>query len=115
MVLAYFGSGPIKGFATTLIIGVFTSLFCAIFLTRLIFHYLLDSKRELSFSRGFTKNLFSNTSITFLKKKSILCNISIDSWSVFILWGLDESVEFTGGRAYRVNLRKINRENVKML
>ena len=81
VVLAYFGSGPIKGFATTLIIGVFTSLFCAIFLTRLIFHYLLDSKRELSFSRGFTKNLFSNTSITFLKKRKVfLCNISIDSW-----------------------------------
>ena len=56
LVLAYFGSGPIQGFATTLIIGVFTSLFSAIFITRLIFSYMLDRKKEVFFSRKFTEN-----------------------------------------------------------
>ena len=69
VVLAYFGSGPIQGFATTLIIGVFTSLFSAIFITRLIFSYFLDTKRDVHFSRRFTENLFTGTKIGFLKEK----------------------------------------------
>ena len=72
IVLAYFGSGPIQGFATTLIIGVFTSLFSAIFITRLIFSYLLDKKWNLSFYRNATKNLFTTTTIKFLSKRKSL-------------------------------------------
>ena len=118
IVLAYFGSGPIQGFATTLIIGVFTSLFSAIFITRLIFSYLLDKKWNLSFYRNATKNLFTTTSIKFLSKRKISYSLSaiiviIGIYSLFTK-GLDGSVEFTGGRSYRVEFsEEMNKEEVK--
>ena len=118
IVLAYFGSGPIQGFATTLIIGVFTSLFSAIFITRLIFSYLLDKKWNLSFYRNATKNLFTTTSIKFLSKRKITYSLSaviviIGVYSLFTK-GLDGSVEFTGGRSYRVEFsEEMNKEEVK--
>ena len=118
IVLAYFGSGPIQGFATTLIIGVFTSLFSAIFITRLIFSYLLDKKWNLSFYRNATKNLFTTTSIKFLSKRKISYSLSaviviIGVYSLFTK-GLDGSVEFTGGRSYRVEFsEEMNKEEVK--
>ncbi len=106
VVLAYFGSGPIQGFATTLIIGVFTSLFSALFITRLIFSYMMDQKKELAFSRTFTKNLFKGTTITFFKKRKFFYVVSLlivigGAVSLFYR-GLDKGVEFTGGRTYRV-------------
>ena len=76
VVLAYFGSGPIQGFATTLIIGVFTSLFSAIFITRLIFSYFLDTNKDVHFSRKFTENLFTGSTIEFLKKRKVFYVIS---------------------------------------
>ena len=116
-VLAYFGSGPIQGFATTLIIGVFTSLFSAIFITRLIFSYLLDKKWNLSFYRNATKNLFTTTSLNSFEKKNILLLIwnNCHNW-IYSLFtkGLDGSVEFTGGRSYRVEFsEEMNKEEVK--
>ena len=118
VVLAYFGSGPIQGFATTLIIGVFTSLFSAIFITRLIFSYLLDTKREIYFSRKFTENLFTGTTIEFLKKRKIFYVFSslIIGFGIFSLStrGLDGGVEFTGGRTYRVEFsQKIDKSSVQ--
>jgi SecD/SecF fusion protein len=118
VVLAYFGSGPIQGFATTLIIGVFTSLFSAIFITRLIFSYLLDTKREIYFSRKFTENLFTGTTIEFLKKRKIfyVFSILIIGFGIFSLStrGLDGGVEFTGGRTYRVEFsQKIDKSSVQ--
>jgi SecD/SecF fusion protein len=106
VVLAYFGSGPIQGFATTLIVGVFTSLFSAIFITRLIFTFMLDSKWNLSFSNKITEGLFSNTSIQFLSKRKLYYAISslivIAGITSLFMRGLDGGVEFTGGRTYRV-------------
>ncbi|MDG2369247.1 MAG: protein translocase subunit SecF, partial [Flavobacteriales bacterium] len=106
VVLAYFGSGPIQGFATTLIIGVFTSLFSAIFITRLIFTLMLDKKKEVSFSNKLTENLFANSSIQFLAKRKIFYGISslivIAGIASLFSRGLDGGVEFTGGRTYRV-------------
>ena len=106
VVLAYFGSGPIQGFATTLIVGVFTSLFSAIFITRLIFTFMLDSKWDLSFSNKITEGLFSNTSIQFLSKRKFYYTISslivIAGITSLFMRGLDGGVEFTGGRTYRV-------------
>ena len=60
IILFYFGTGPIKGFATTLIIGILTSLFSAIFLTRLIFIWFLENKKDMTFTSKFTKNAFVN-------------------------------------------------------
>ena len=118
IVLAYFGSGPIQGFATTLIIGVFTSLFCAIFVTRLIFSYLMDSKKEIHFSRKITENLFSGTTISFMKKRKVFYVFSglIVAFGIYSLATrkLDGGVEFTGGRTYRVEFtEKVDKSAVK--
>ena len=118
VVLAYFGSGPIQGFATTLIIGVFTSLFSAIFITRLIFSYFLDTNRDIHFSRKFTENLFTGSTIEFLKKRKIFYILSalIVGFGIFSLStkGLDGGVEFTGGRTYRVEFsEKIDKSSVQ--
>ena len=118
VVLAYFGSGPIQGFATTLIIGVFTSLFSAIFITRLIFSYLLDRKKEVFFSRKFTENLFTGSTIQFLQKRKVFYVFSaiIVGCGIFSLFsrGLDGGVEFTGGRTYRVEFsEKIDKSEVR--
>ena len=118
LVLAYFGSGPIQGFATTLIIGVFTSLFSAIFITRLIFSFLLDRKKEVFFSRKFTENLFTGSTIKFLKKRKVFYVFSglIVGFGIFSLVtrGLDGGVEFTGGRTYRVEFsEKIDKSAVR--
>jgi SecD/SecF fusion protein len=118
VVLAYFGSGPIQGFATTLIIGVFTSLFSAIFITRLIFSYFLDTKKDVHFSRKFTENLFTGSTIEFLKKRKVFYVFSalIVGFGIFSLStkGLDGGVEFTGGRTYRVEFsEKIDKSEVQ--
>ncbi len=76
IILAYFGQGPIQGFATTLIIGILTSLFTAIFITRLIFIRLLDKESEISFSTAMTKNAFKNLGIKFLEKRKTFYIIS---------------------------------------
>lgn len=106
IVLAYFGTGPIQGFATTLIVGIFTSLFSSILLTRLIFSYLLDNNSNITFSRAFSENLFANLNFNFVgrRKKYYLVSIAFIIVSIISLFslGLDRSVEFTGGRVYRV-------------
>jgi SecD/SecF fusion protein len=106
VVLAYFGTGPIQGFATTLIVGIFTSLFTSILVTRLIFSYMTDKNKDVSFSRSFSENLFVNSNIDFVgrRKKFYLVSIVIVLVSIVSLFtvGLDKGVEFTGGRVYRV-------------
>lgn len=106
IILAYFGSGPIKGFATTLIIGIFTSLFSAIFITRLIFSYMLDAKKEVSFSTKATENWLTKTAIQFIKKRKVYYGVSllviIAGVTSLVVRGLDAGVEFSGGRKYRV-------------
>ncbi len=106
VVLVYFGTGPIQGFATTLIVGIFTSLFSSILLTRLIFSYMLEGHKEITFSRPFSENLFVNSNIDFVgkrKKYYLLSIIVVVVGAISLLTvGLDKGVEFTGGRVYRV-------------
>lgn len=106
VILLVFGSGPIKGFATTLIIGIFTSLFSAIFITRLIFTTRLAKGKIITFSRKITSNILVNANVKFLAKRkiaylfsSVLIIISIVSISTK---GLNFGVDFTGGRTYVV-------------
>jgi len=105
-VLAVFGSGPIKGFAITLIIGIFTSFFAAVIVSRLIFALMSDKGVEFKFSTGITKNWFVNTNIAFVTKRKIFYVISgvvITIGLVFLFTkGLDKGVDFTGGRTYTV-------------
>jgi len=110
LILFIFGTGPIKGFATTLLIGIATSLFTAIFLTRI----LLDSRNEkgksISFGTKLTLSLFSNTNISFLTKRKIAysCSLLLITISVFSLFfqGLNQGVDFVGGRSYTVRFEK---------
>src|SRR5690554_233836 len=104
IILKVYGSGPIESFATTLIIGIFTSIFTGIIITRLIFEYSLERKKEFTFSTPSTKNLFANTNIQFIKnrKKFFLLSGAIVLIAVIglVTRGLKPSVEFTGGRTY---------------
>lgn len=104
VILLVFGSGPIKGFATTLIIGIFTSLFSAIFITRIIFTNRLDKGKTLSFSSKLTAKLFSNSSIQFLIKRKFAYIISaiviVIGLGSIATKGLNFGVDFTGGRTY---------------
>jgi SecD/SecF fusion protein len=106
IVLYVFGSGPIKGFATTLIIGIITSLFSAIFLTRLIFEWRLKKNRKIMFSSPATDNWLRHTAIKFLEKKRIFYIISgafiiLSVGSLFVR-GLNFGIDFKGGRTYVV-------------
>ncbi|MCJ7446894.1 MAG: protein translocase subunit SecDF [Bacteroidales bacterium] len=106
IVLYVFGTGPIKGFATTLVIGIFTSLFCAIYVTRLIYEWLLKRNASLSFSIKITANFLKNTHIDFIGKRKIFYAISIiitiiGIVSLFVR-GLNPGIDFSGGRTYVV-------------
>ncbi|SDE60091.1 protein translocase subunit SecDF [Cellulophaga baltica] len=112
VILFVFGSGPIKGFATTLIVGILTSLFTAIFITRLLIEWYLASKdRKLEFSTGVTKNLFKNVHINFLGKRKIAYIAStvlvvVGLYSLFFGPGLQQGVDFVGGRSYQVRFEQ---------
>ena len=111
-ILLFFGTGPVKGFATTWIIGIFCSFFTAVFLTRLVYENRLkkDKWLNLTFVTGYSKNLMQNSHYNFMGnyKKSFLV------WGVFAIVficsffvrGLSESIDFTGGRNYVVTLDK---------
>ncbi len=109
-ILYIFGTGPIKGFATTLVIGILTSLFSAIFITRLIFHLMLTRHSVLTFATKITENAFKNLNIDFLAKRKVFYAISgtivmLGIASLFIR-GLNQSVDFTGGRDYVVRFEQ---------
>ncbi len=106
IVLYIFGTGPIKGFATTLVIGIFTSLFCAIYVTRLIYEFLLKRNAKLTFSIKMTANILKDTHIDFIGKRKIFYAISIIITVIgigsLIIRGLSPGIDFTGGRTYIV-------------
>ena len=112
VILFIFGSGPIKGFATTLLIGIITSLFTAIFITRLLVDWYVGGKgRSLDFSTSFTKNLFKNINIDFLVKRKIAYILSsvlvaVGLFSLFFGPGLQQGVDFVGGRSYTVRFEQ---------
>ncbi|MFD0836846.1 protein translocase subunit SecDF [Mariniflexile aquimaris] len=106
LILFIFGTGPIKGFATTLLIGIFTSLFTAIFITRLLVDWYLNRGGKLDFTTALTKNLFRNINIKFLQKRKVAYIVSgafiIVSLGSLFTNSLDQGVDFVGGRTYQV-------------
>lgn len=110
LILYILGTGPIKGFATTLVIGILTSLFCAIFITRLIFTWLLDRNKSFSFANKLTENAFSNLDIKFIEKRKISYVISgilvIVAIGSLLTRGLSQGIDFTGGRTYIVRFEE---------
>ncbi len=106
IILATFGTGPIQGFATTLIIGILTSLFSAIFITRLLFEWRMESSKNIKFSSTFTEKILQNPTFDFVnrRKKFYLASgalIILGLGSLFTR-GLNVGVDFSGGRSYIV-------------
>ena len=111
IVLFIFGTGPVQGFATTLIIGILTSLFCAIFITRLIFTAMLSKNKKIRFASKITENFLSNTKVNFLKIRKYTYAVSIaliliSTVSLFAR-SLNFGVDFTGGRAYVIRFDQV--------
>ena len=106
VVLFIFGSGPVQGFATTLIIGIITSVLTSIFITRLIFEGRLKRGKNITFENNLTKNFLKNTKIDFIGKKKISYTVSGILIAISILSicfkGFTYGVDFTGGRTYVV-------------
>jgi len=106
IILYVFGSGPIKGFASTLMIGIITSLFTAIFLTRMIFEWQLKRNKKITFTAKMTANVLTNTKFPFINKRKIAYFVSggmiVASLISFAVRGFDLGVDFQGGRTYTV-------------
>ena len=112
-ILLFFGTGPVKGFATTWIIGIFCSFFTAVFLTRLVYENRLkkDKWLNLTFVTGYSKNLMQNAHYNFMgmyKKSFAVWGVAAIVFiiSLFFVRGLSQSIDFTGGRNYVVTLDK---------
>ena len=118
LVLFFFGSGPIKGFATTLIIGIITSVLTSIFITRLIIDDRVSKGKNVSFENSFTSNFLKNTDIDFISGRKwsyivsgVLILIAIASIS---FKGFTYGVDFTGGRTYVVRFdQSVTAEQVR--
>lgn len=110
VILYIFGTGPIKGFATTLLIGIITSLFTSIFITRILLDRAVAKNEGLTFTTSWSKNWFQGFNYDFLKIKkftyvfsSLVVIVSVIS---FFVNGLDEGVDFVGGRTFQVKFEK---------
>ena len=112
VILLMFGTGPIKGFATTLIIGIVCSFFTAVYLTRLAFIAFDKTKAfsKLTFSTSLSKKMFTNTDINFLGKRKasgIVAAALIVVFVVSLVWrGLSPGIDFSGGRNYVIQFDK---------
>ncbi len=110
IILYVFGTGPIQGFATTLIIGILTSLFSAIFISRLVFEWLLDRNKPIPFSIPATARLYKNININFVGKRKLYYMISggiiLLGAISFATKGLNLGVDFKGGRSYVVRFNR---------
>ncbi len=110
IILGVFGSGPIRGFATTLVIGILTSMFTAIFITRLLILSFLKHKWKLTFALPWTKNILQNVHFDFIKARRVSYVISgVLILAVFIslgVRGFDEGIDFVGGRTYEVQFKQ---------
>jgi len=112
VILLYFGTGPVKGFATTWIIGIFCSFFTAVFLTRLVYEnrHKKDKWLNLSFTTSISKNMMQNTHIPFMsfykKTFAVVAVAAVVFFISFAVRGLSQSIDFTGGRNYVVTFEK---------
>ena len=112
IILFNFGTGPIRGFATTLIIGIICSFFTAVFLTRIVYEHFLGKGKlqDLTFTTGFSKNLMQNTAVKFMeaaKKSFVIFGAAAIICIAFLATrGLSKSIDFTGGRNFVVQFEE---------
>ncbi|MFC2391576.1 MAG: protein translocase subunit SecDF [Bacteroidota bacterium] len=120
IILFIFGTGSVKGFATTLVIGIFTSLFTALFFSRMLFDTLLSRNREwkISFTTNLTKNWFKGFHFDFIGKRKIgyiisACLVVVIVVSLFVN-GLKPGIDFSGGNSYVIRFEQpINADDVR--
>lgn len=110
IILGVFGSGPVRGFATTLVIGILTSMFTAIFITRLVILMFLKHKWKLTFTVPWTRNFLQNTNVNFVKARKVTYVIS-GALAVVIcislaVRGFDAGIDFIGGRTYELQFKQ---------
>ena len=122
IILFYFGTGPIRGFATTLIIGILCSFFTAVFLTRIVYEHFMNKDKwlNLTFTTNFSKNLMKNPTYNFMgstKKAFTVFGAAIAICVVsFFVRGLAQSIDFTGGRNFVVQFeQQVEPETVREL
>ncbi|EKD31903.1 MAG: hypothetical protein ACD_77C00220G0002 [uncultured bacterium] len=118
IILAVFGSGPVQGFATTLVMGIITSLITSIFISRLVFEWRLKNKKNITFDNKYTRNFLQDTKIDFIKirKYAYIFSISMMLISLGFIFtkGFSYGVDFTGGRTYVVRFDKeVTTESVR--
>jgi len=112
IILYVFGTGPIRGFATTLMIGICVSFFTAVFMTRLIYDAKMkkDKWQNLTFSTAYSRNMMKDTKFNFMgmyKKSYLIWGVAAILFCIsFVVRGLSQSIDFTGGRNYVVTLDK---------
>jgi len=117
-VMAFFGSGPVKGFAYTLVIGIFTSLVTSVYVTRVITEWRLSKGAKISFTTSFSKGLFKNINYDFVSKRKLAyvgssIVITLGIVSLFVQ-GLDYGIDFKGGYTFIVASDKpINSDNLR--
>ena len=120
IILLYFGTGPVKGFATTWIIGIAVSFFTAVFMTRLVYENRMrnDKWQKLTFTTAYSRNMMQNTKFNFMgmwKTTFTIWGVAAVVFLGFLFTrGLSQSIDFTGGRNYVVTLDKaVNVEDVR--
>jgi SecD/SecF fusion protein len=119
IILAYFGLGPVLGFATTQIIGILLSLFCGILVSRLITDWYMNKNRHFEYFTGLSRKIFKHAAFKFIEYRKYAYAISV----VIFLLGLstlvrkdafDEGVEFSGGRSYTIKFDKpVNEDQIR--
>jgi SecD/SecF fusion protein len=119
IILFYFGLGPVKGFATTQILGILLSLFCGILVSRWVSDWFTSKKRHLEYFTGISKRIFKHATFKFIEYRKVAYGISV---GVLILGvgaifnGFHQGVEFSGGRSYIVqfdNTKPVNIEGIR--
>ena len=122
VILFYFGTGPIRGFATTLIIGIFCSFFTAVFLTRVFYEHFMEKGKllNITFVTKWSKNLMINTAYNIMgaRKKSFIIfgALAVIMIVSFAVRGLSQSIDFTGGRNFVVQFeQEVEPETVRAL
>jgi len=119
LILYVFGNGPVQGFATTLCIGILSSLFAAVVLSRVIFDILINRKKNITFDNNMTRNAFKNLHFDFVKRRKLYYTISTLVIALGVVFyfkngGFNLGVDFQGGRTYIYGFEKaMNTEDVK--
>ncbi|HXB41581.1 MAG TPA: protein translocase subunit SecDF [Bacteroidia bacterium] len=120
LILYVFGNGPVQGFATTLCIGILSSLFAAVVLSRVIFDWLINKKKNITFDNNMTRNAFKSLHFDFVKRRKVYYTISTLIIALGVVFyfkngGFNLGVDFQGGRTYIYGFEKaMNTDDVKL-